>query len=113
MRKPGEPKIRVESPDAAQGDSPKSISVIDIVNDDMPFLVDSAMAELADRGLPARLVVHPILAVTRDKSGRLTAPPTEAGNNKDEARESVIHIHVARIDDPDRRAGLVEGWSGS
>ena len=109
VRKPGVPKIRVESPDATQGARLKSISVIDIVNDDMPFLVDLVMAELADRGLPARLVVHPILAVTRDKSGRLTAPPTEAGNNKDEARESVIHIHVARIDDPDRRAGLVEG----
>ena len=31
----------------------KSISVIEIVNDDMPFLVDSVMAELTERGLDA------------------------------------------------------------
>ena len=41
-----------------------SISVIEIVNDDMPFLVNSVMAELTERGLATRLVVHPILAVS-------------------------------------------------
>ena len=81
------------------GERLKSISVIEIVNDDMPFLVDSVMAELTDRGLPPRLVVHPILAVERDKAGKLDGAPREAGKNKDETRESVIHIHVARIDD--------------
>src|SRR3954451_4771645 len=40
VRRPGTAKIRVESPDAAPGERLKSISVIDIVNDDMPFLVD-------------------------------------------------------------------------
>jgi glutamate dehydrogenase len=40
----------------------KSVSVIEIVNDDMPFLVDSVMGELTERGLDVRLVAHPILA---------------------------------------------------
>ncbi len=108
-RKPGAPKIRFDQPNAADGDRLKSISVIDIVNDDMPFLVDSVMAELAERGLAPRLVVHPILAVERDKSGKLAAPPRDAGRDKDEARESVIHVHVARVEDAGRRAEIVQG----
>ena len=46
--------------------------MIEIVNDDMPFLLDSVMGELAERGVEARLVVHPVFTVTRDPSGRLT-----------------------------------------
>src|SRR5262245_7869195 len=41
-RTPGAPKIRFDLPDAA-GAKLKTISVIEIVNDDMPFLVDSVM----------------------------------------------------------------------
>src|SRR5436305_14699311 len=58
-RKPAAPKIRFEQP--SDGEHLKSISVIEIVNDDMPFLVDSVMAELTERGLVTRLIVHPIL----------------------------------------------------
>ena len=54
VRKPGAPKIRFEQPalDAKASDSEhlKAISVIEIVNDDMPFLVDSVMGELVDAG---------------------------------------------------------------
>ena len=101
VRKPGAAKVRIESPKA--GESLKSISVIEIVNDDMPFLVDSVMGELADRGLVVRLVVHPILAAERNAAtGRLSAPPAAAGNKPGAPRESLIHIHVARIDDAHR-----------
>jgi glutamate dehydrogenase len=75
----------------------------------MPFLVDSVMAELTERGLATRLVVHPILAVTRDKTGKLNGPSAEAGKGKDETRESFIHIHVARVDDAARRGEIVQG----
>ena len=77
-RKQGSPKIRFEPPDAAQGDRLKTVSVIEIVNDDMPFLVDSVMAELTERGLDIRLVAHPIAAIERDKSGKLKSAPAEA-----------------------------------
>src|SRR5436309_10667114 len=92
-RKAGAPKIRIEQPKASDGEHLKSVSVIEIVNDDMPFLVDSVMAELTERGLAPRLVAHPILAVSRDKAGKLTAAPTEAVSSKDETRESFIHVH--------------------
>src|SRR4051812_8469995 len=102
-------KIGLEPPQASDGEHLKSVSVIEIVNDDMPFLVDSVMAELTERGLAPRLVAHPILAVSRDKAGKLTSAPAEAGRNKDETRESFIHVHVARIEDAERVAAVVQG----
>ena len=107
VRQPGVPKIRVEFPRASDGEHLKLVSVIEIVNDDMPFLVDSVMAELTERGLATRLVAHPILAVERDKAGKLSAPPSESANKKGEPRESFIHIHVERIEDAARRAEIV------
>ena len=97
MRKPGSAKIRFESPDASLGDHLKTISVIEIVNDDMPFLVDSVMGELNECGLDIRLVAHPIVATERDKSGKLKFAPTEAKSRNGDPRESFIHIHVDRI----------------
>src|SRR5690348_14224804 len=70
-RRAGVPKIRFESPPASAGTRLKGISVIEIVNDDMPFLVDSVMSQLNELGLDVRLVAHPIFAVDRDASGAL------------------------------------------
>ncbi|HWL31053.1 MAG TPA: NAD-glutamate dehydrogenase [Xanthobacteraceae bacterium] len=103
----GVAKVRVATPKAKDAETLRAISVIEIVNDDMPFLVDSVMAELAELGLVVRLVAHPILAVERDAAGRLSSPPAQAGNKAGKPRESVIHIHVARIDDDARRAEIV------
>ena len=106
-RKPGTPKIRIETPPAAAGDALKSISILEIVNDDMPFLLDSVMGELAAQGLEVRLVAHPVIAVERDGAGdlvdvRMDAPAPGAG-----VRESFIHMHIDRIDDQLRRDEVV------
>jgi len=106
-RKPGSAKIRIDHPKGSR-DCLDAISVIEIVNDDMPFLVDSVMGELTERGLVVRLVVHPILAVERDKSGKLSASPQVARRKDGEVRESFIHVHVARIEDAARRAAIVQ-----
>jgi glutamate dehydrogenase len=102
----GVAKVRIETPKAKSTDTLATISVIEIVNDDKPFLVDSVMAELAELGLVVRLVAHPIFAVERDAAGRLVSPPARAGNKTGRPRESVIHIHVGRIDDDARRAEI-------
>src|SRR6185295_18505928 len=73
-RKPGTPKIRCETVPLTTSGGRKAISVIEIVNDDMPFLVDSVMGELAERRLDVRLVAHPMFGVRRDKSGKLLGP---------------------------------------
>jgi glutamate dehydrogenase len=105
-RTSGSPKIRfVDAP--ADSDKLKTISVIEIVNDDMPFLVDSVMAELSGRDIAIRLVAHPVLGVERDTSGHLVSLALDAKTAP--ARESLIHIHVDRDDDLTRRQQLVRG----
>jgi glutamate dehydrogenase len=111
-RVPGKPKIRVENPpsvtDARRLDA---VTVIEIVNDDMPFLLDSVMGELNEHGLALLLVVHPIFDVERSRDGRLRAWHGEAGAEKKWLRESVIQIHVERIDaeQGERIAGALAG----
>ena len=107
-RRRGEPKIRFESPSAAAGKRLSSISVIEVVNDDMPFLVDSVMGELNEHGLDIRLVAHPTFGVTRDSQGQLTRLIAEAPAGDGVFRESFIHIHVERIEDAIRRTEIVQ-----
>src|SRR5262245_21489918 len=50
VRKPGVPKLRLDSADPTGHERLRNDSVLEIVNDDMPFLVDSVLAELAELG---------------------------------------------------------------
>jgi glutamate dehydrogenase len=76
--------------------------VVDIVTDDMPFLVDSVTMELANHGLAAKLVVHPQLRVRRDVTGTLLEIVGQAsagqlkddGSSHDELAESWTHIEI-------------------
>ncbi len=106
-RLPGAPKISCDT--LTLDASRKSITVIEIANDDMPFLVDSVMGELAERRLAVRLVAHPIFGVQRT-DGKLAA--LGAADAADSARESFIHIHVDPIEDEIARADLARALQG-
>src|SRR5690606_38773237 len=69
-RKPGTAKLRVFNPPAADG--PGQRTVIETVNDDMPFLVDSLTMALSSLGLTIDVTIHPLLYVTRTARGKLT-----------------------------------------
>jgi len=74
--------------------------VIDIVTDDMPFLVDSITMELARHGLSARLVVHPQLRIRRDVTGAMHEVAGLVNGVEptlDELAESWTHIEIARL----------------
>src|SRR5215469_6654272 len=70
---------------------------VDIVTDDMPFLVDSITMELTRHGLESFHIIHPQLLVRRDLTGTLrevVGPPTEARHGHDEIAESWTHIEI-------------------
>ncbi|WP_162918521.1 NAD-glutamate dehydrogenase [Taklimakanibacter deserti] len=92
-RKPGRSKVAVTNPEAPFGD----VTVIDIVNDDMPFLVDSTIGLLTDRGHDVRLALHPVLSVKRDGTGKLTGLEAKPSPDSNAIRESFLHIHLSRI----------------
>lgn len=109
LRVPGIHSIRIHNP-AWDEDSPnrKAVTVVEVINDNMPFLVDSVMQELTDAGLEVRLMVHPIIDVVRGMSGRLLS----LGSDPDSSRESFIHVHLARLPDSIAAAQLESRLDG-
>ena len=69
-----------------------------IVNDDMPFLVDSIANECNRREINVHLLAHPVLAVRRDLDGDLLGFAIEAGERA--KSESMMHIEIDRQADP-------------
>jgi glutamate dehydrogenase len=95
----------------------KQHTLVQIINDNMPFLLDSTLAELAEQGHDPRLVAHPIIAVRRDEAGALIEFVGEAAGRAPEGarRESLISIVIDRIDDSAAaerlRAGLARVYA--
>ncbi|GJD50440.1 NAD-specific glutamate dehydrogenase [Methylobacterium crusticola] len=88
----------------------RDVTVLEAVNANRPFLLESTLAELVGRGASPHLVAHPILGVERGPDGALlrVAGETTANGAGDLTRESFIHVHLDRIDDEAARAALVE-----
>lgn len=88
-REPGHSKVHVHSPlSTADG----AWTVVEVVNDDMPFLVDSIVAELTAYGLSIRCFAHPVIHVRR-LAGKLVGLFQDAQSGHG-ARESVMYIEV-------------------
>ncbi|WP_342709462.1 NAD-glutamate dehydrogenase [Bradyrhizobium sp. B124] len=107
QRTAGSADIRVVNPMMPDG---REISVLEILNDNMPFLFDSTTAELAEQGIEVTLVAHPILAVERDSQGKLLRFHGEAlPEGVNGTRESLIHLHITRLDADADRQKLIDG----
>jgi glutamate dehydrogenase len=70
-RLPGAPRVRVYNPEVQRHGWHSAHSVVDVVCEDMPFLVDSVRMALNRAGLTTHLVIHPVLRVRRDVDNRL------------------------------------------
>jgi glutamate dehydrogenase len=96
-REPARPEVRVFNP-AGEGRGRRSRhTVIEIVNDDMPFLVDSATMEVARHGLTLHFIVHPIFSVNRAFDGRLTDIAPRGEPQPGGRPESFICLEVDRL----------------
>ena len=104
----GAPKLRVYNPRLEAHGWQSTHTVVELVGEDMPFLVDSATMEINRQGLALHLVVHPVIRAVRDAKGVLKAvgEPVAA----DEGRlESFMHLEVDRQTDPDRLREIEQG----
>jgi glutamate dehydrogenase len=110
QRSPGTAKLRVYQPRPDEGGWDCEHTVIEAVNDDMPFLVDSMTAALQRGDLTIHLILHPILPVRRDADGKLDeildAPTAGA------ALESVMYIEVDRQADHHAAEALTDRLTG-
>ena len=95
-RAPGTPKVRVYNPQVEQHGWQSTHTIVEIVVDDMPFIVDSVRMVLNRRGYTSHLVVHPVMRLRRgdgDRAEALLALDEETGGS---VVEAVIHIETDR-----------------
>src|SRR5262249_42889035 len=103
-RDAGQAKVRVFNPTLEEHGWQSTHTIIEIVNDDMPFLVDSVTMEVNRHGLTLHLIIHPILSVERTTDGTLIGVATEEA--PEARRESFIHVEVDHIVEAERREEL-------
>ncbi|MCP5433005.1 MAG: NAD-glutamate dehydrogenase [Alphaproteobacteria bacterium] len=94
-RKAGTSAVAVRPLPGEGGES--GATSVQIVTDDMHFIVDSVLGEITESGLSIRRVLHTIVDVTRGRAGRRTAcapADTTTPVKRDAVRESVIHVEL-------------------
>ncbi len=118
-RPQGTAEVRVHTPTVEENGWSCGHTVVEVVTDDMPFLVDSVTNELTRLDRAIHLVVHPQLAVRRDITGKLLEIlDTDACNRaqaagtewpEDAVVESWMHIEIDRETDRDDLRTLEAG----
>ncbi|GHH76245.1 NAD-glutamate dehydrogenase [Streptomyces sulfonofaciens] len=106
-RPQGTANVRVHTPTVEENGWTSSHSVVEVVTDDMPFLVDSVTNELSRQARGIHLVIHPQVVVRRDITGKLLdVLPAEAPQPTgkpdlphDALTESWIHVEIDRETD--------------
>ncbi len=96
QRAPAETVVQVYNPDIDEDGWSSSHTVIDVVSDDMPFIVDSVLALLEVQGRQVHVLVHPIAAVDRDGDGRVRRIEP-AGDGDGRSTESFLHLEIDRL----------------
>ncbi len=110
-RPQGTAKVHVFTPTLEEhGWTANGRTVVEIVIDDMPFLVDSASMVITARDLEIQLLIHPQFVVRRDVTGTLeeVLDDTAASDAHDLVRESWMHLEVERIADVAQHRALEE-----
>ncbi|MET9322954.1 NAD-glutamate dehydrogenase [Streptomyces sp. NPDC003038] len=106
-RPQGTANVRVHTPTVEENGWTSSHSVVEVVTDDMPFLVDSVTNELSRQGRGIHVVIHPQVVVRRDVTGKLIeilGPDCDAHGPRtarphDSLVESWIHVEIDRETD--------------
>ena len=106
-RRPGTALVRVYNPMAESHAWTSTHTAMEIVTDDMPFLIDSVAMELNRQGFGIHLIIHPVMSLRRDSEGRLREV-LQFGAAADDrcATESIIHAEVDRQTDAEQLEAL-------
>ena len=94
-RAPGTTKVRAYNPRFESTGWQSPHTVIEIVNDDMPFLVDSVTTALTALDLTVHLVIHPILGVERSAAGKVQSLLDLGETSDGMTRESFMQLRIS------------------
>ena len=105
-REPHLPNIRIYNPDLKKDGWESTHTIVEMVNDDMPFLVDSLGMVLNKHGISIHITIHPIIDIRRDDEGKLKEVKAENEKTGEVHLESFQHLEIDRETDGNRIAQL-------
>ena len=97
VRKKGKPLLRIFNPTEDKHGYQSAFTIVELVNDNMPFLVDSVSAAIIGQDLSIHMTVHPLMRVHRDGRGKLTR--LASMNDEGGVVESYIRLAIDREND--------------
>jgi glutamate dehydrogenase len=100
QRTPGTPTIRLFNPTPEKNGWDLEHTVIEIVNDDMPFLVDSVSAEIHLRDRKIHLLLHPVIRTVRDAGGKRVEVTDTMHAPPEAVVESYMHVEIDQETEP-------------
>jgi glutamate dehydrogenase len=104
QRRKGQAKLRIYNPTEEEHGYESAYTFVEMVNDDMPFLVNSVSAAINRHELGVHITVHPIIRLHRDAKGKIESvckPGDESGRP-----ESFIRLAIDREHDSKRLKAL-------
>ena len=88
-------KIKIHNPSIEKDGFESQYTILNIVNDDMPFLVDSVVIQFDNLDIQIKNIIHPILTTKRSADGKIVSFVKEGDN----ANESIMQLHLAKVSD--------------
>ena len=107
FRKPGRASVKICNRESDNDDA-ANITIISVVNDNMPFLIDSTINLLTELGHTVSLVAHPLISVERDIKGKLLKVAADATASGNLTGESLSYFHIEELSDQNARDVLVD-----
>ncbi|MBA4502070.1 NAD-glutamate dehydrogenase [Marinobacterium marinum] len=105
-RPPGKTLIRVFNPDYERHGWQSTHTVIEVLQQDMPFIVDSLRMELNRRNLSIHAILNTVFSTRRDQDGKLQALLDRDADGEAIQQESLVAIEVDRHTDPQQLSRL-------
>jgi glutamate dehydrogenase len=94
QHKLGRPKLRIKNSEGAESGWHTRHAIIEIINEDMPFLVDSVTNALHGLNVAVHTVIHPVFAVSRSASGQISSIENRARVKDGIRLESHMQLHI-------------------
>jgi glutamate dehydrogenase len=108
QRSGGESKLRILNPRVDEHGWECPHTVIELVNRDVPFLVDSVRMEVNAHGFATHLIIHPVISLRRDEQGNLVEIHQAVGTRSDSI-ESCMYLEISRETDAAALESLERG----
>ncbi len=89
-------KTRVYNPSLEEHGWQSKHTIIEVVVNDMPFLLQSLSMEVNRHGFTNHLVIHPVFTIKRDANGKFIAFVDEGNNDEVGSTECFVHLEIDR-----------------